>query len=172
MPYLNLIAILILLPCVIAGLSMAPWMPTRKKDLARINHLAALKKGEIFYELGSGDGRVSYFIAKNNPHCQVIGIEIAWPLFIYSKLKLFFAPQKNLCFKMGNIFKEDLSKADVIYVFAMKNTLNKKLKQKFNKELKKEARIISYVFSINNFSKNAHLSKNTKKDLGIYVYEI
>ncbi len=162
--------ILILTPIAITGFSLAPWVPTRKKDLERINKIANLKKGEIFYELGSGNGKVSYYIAKNNPDVKVHGFELSFPLLIYSKLINLFFKEKNLKFKLRNIFKQDLSKADVIYVFGMPKVLENKLKEKILKEVKKGTRIISYTFKIEGL--NPVKKDILEKQASIYLYEI
>ena len=36
----------------------APWVPTRRRDMERILALAKIKPGEVFYDLGCGDGRL------------------------------------------------------------------------------------------------------------------
>jgi hypothetical protein len=65
MAYFELIIVLIILPFAIAGISFAPWVPTRSKDIKRGLDLAKMKPNEIFFELGCGDGRVVFFANKN-----------------------------------------------------------------------------------------------------------
>ncbi len=125
---------------------IAPYFPTRSKHLEAINKICALKPGEIFYELGCGDARVSRHLAKHNPEAQIIALEMAVILFLIAKIKSLRYP--NLTVKWQNIFWEDLSKADGVYVFGMTDSLNKKLRAKFLEELKPKSRIISYVFSM------------------------
>ena len=170
---ISYLLILVTLPIAIAGLSIAPWLPTRKKDLKRANKLANLKKDEVFYELGCGDARVSSYVALKNPQSKVIAFELALPLYFVAKVRSLLFPRKNLKIKLGNIFKKDLSRANVIYVFAMKESLNNKLKKKFLKELKKGTKIISYAFSMNDWEKGKmKIDKPSEKDPGMYVYEI
>ena len=145
---LTLAALAVLLPILLAGVSLAPWVPTRKGDLAQINHLANLQDGQTFLEIGCGTARVAKFIAQANPQARVIGIEMAWPLFLLAKCKSLLV--KNLHIKLGNIFKkrfqQDFAKADVLFVFAMKGNLNGQLKDKICRDCSKSVKVISYVF--------------------------
>ncbi len=126
----------------------APYFPTRKGHLALIQKVAQLKAGDTFYELGCGDARVSIALAKAYPEAQIIGLEMAGPLFFWAWIKAKLSRQKNLTIKWKNIFWQNLSDADSVYIFGMTESLNKKLKEKFLAELKPEARIISYVFTM------------------------
>ena len=152
-----------------ATLSLAPWVPSRKKDLERIFKVAELKPGEVFYDLGCGNGRIIFYASKNF-HIKSIGIYLALPLFLTCKIRQFFHPKKDIIFKYKSLFKEDLSKADVIYVFGLPNSLEKKLKQKLEKELKSGARVIPYCFSIKGL-KPKIVDKPNKKDNSIYLYQ-
>jgi len=170
-PYIAVIIVLVLLPIALTGFSLAPFVPCRKKDLKRINTLTKLKSGQKFYELGSGDGRVSRYIAKNNPQAKIIGIELAITLYLWTKLKNFIFRIKNLEFKNKNIFHINLSEADVIYFYGMPKAINNKLLQKLKSEMKPTARIISYVFKIQEL-KLITINKPTPKDASINVYSI
>ncbi len=153
-----------------AFLSLAPWLPARKKDLKRIFKLADLKPNEIFYDLGCGDGKIVIYAAKHY-NAQAIGIELALPLYFICKIKQLFNYKKSIKFKFKSLFKENLQHADVIYVFGMKGKLKNKLKQKLEKELKKGARIISYSFPIDGWTPEI-IDKPSEKDLAIYLYKL
>lgn len=152
--------------------SIAPWMPSRKGDFERIDRLAALSPGQIFYEFGCGDGRVCRYLASKNPQAIIIGIEIYWPLFVWAKIFSFFSRYKNLQIKYGNAFRQNLTKADVIFVFALPKTINHALKDKFQKELKPGAKAISYAFSISDWPGKITADKPKSEDLAIYTYYI
>jgi len=130
-----------------ACISVAPWVPTKKKDLEEIFRIMELKPGEKFYELGSGDGRVVFF-AHEKFKAEAVGLETALPLVIYSRLVALLKGNKEVVFKHKSMFKEDLSQADIVYTYLLPKTLEKRLKEKFKKELKPGSRVVSYVFSI------------------------
>ncbi len=145
--FLGLILIYFLITMFWACISVAPWVPTKKNDLEKIFNLADLKPGEVFYELGSGDGRVVFFV-QDKFKVKATGLETAIPLVLYCKLIAFFKRNKEVVFKHKSMFKENLSQADVVYTYLLPKTLEKRLKDKFKKELKPGARVVSYVFSI------------------------
>ena len=149
---------------------IAPWVPTRNKDLKRINKLAKLKKGQTFYELGCGDGRVCTYIAQKNPKNQVIGYEIFLPVYLIAKIRSL--PYPNLTVRWQNLFWEKLTDADVVYVFGMIESLNEPLKEKFLTELKPGSRIISYVFSMKEWSGKKETHQKSKNDKKINVYTV
>jgi len=132
----------------LASLSLAPWMPTRNKDLEQVDHIINLKPKQIFLEFGCGTARVSSYIAKKNPDCEIIGIEYSIPLFVYSRIKWKLVWPKNMTVQFGNAFKYPLHTIDVIYTFGMPKTINKPLKKKLLKEMKSWAKFVSYVFKI------------------------
>jgi len=168
---LEIVIWLILLTLAITALSLAPWVPTRKKDLPRVLKIADLKPGELFYDLGCGDGRVAFYISENSP-AKAIGIELAIPFFVYCRLKNYFLKNPRLEFKLKNIYRENLNNAKVVYLFAANSQkLNEKLVNKLLTELPNGAKIISYAFPILSL-KASQIDKPDNNDVAIYLYDI
>jgi SAM-dependent methyltransferase len=143
----------------------APWIPTRKKDYDRIAQLTDLKTGMTFYDLGSGSADILfYFSKKYNINCT--GIEISPFLFFYSKIKSLF--YKKVRIRYGNLYKYDISKADVVYVFLLPENYPD-LENKFNLELKKGAKLILSCWPF----KNRETNKISKKQncTSYYLYQ-
>lgn len=173
METLLLIALaLLLIPIAVAGMSLAPWVPARKKDFERIEKHLKLRDGDVFYELGSGEGRLSRFIAGRNPMVQVKAIEMALPLHLLSRLHLLLRPIPNLKLIYGNALNYDLSDADAIYTFATISTINRKLKPKFLRELKKGCTVVSYEFGIREWEGIAFADEPETRGAKIYIYVI
>lgn len=169
---ISLLFILFLIICsaniVFSVLSFAPWLPSRRRDLSRIFKLADLKPGQIFYDLGCGDGKVVLFAA-DHFKALIIGLEISLPFYLICQLRKFFRQRSNLIFKFKNLFKEDLSAADVVYFFGIPEKINRRLVSKLKKELKPGAKIISYSFKLNDWTAKI-IDRPTKNDLPIYLY--
>lgn len=136
-----------LLGCLI-GLSWfagsdAPYVATKSSRIKKALKKAGLKKGDLFYELGSGDGRVVIEAAKMG--AKAYGIEQSYLRILYSRLQASKLKNGKAYFIHGNIFNQDLSKADVVFIFLLpKGVL--KLEDRLKKELKKGAIIITQTF--------------------------
>ncbi len=148
--------------------SFAPWVPAFTKDIPRIFRVANLQPGEVFYDLGCGDGRVVVYAGKHFQG-EAIGIELLFPLFVVCKIRQFFSGSKNVKFKNKNLFHENLSRANVVYVFGIPGTLAYKVKEKFEKELMPGARVVSYAFKIQGLIPEL-VDKPSPKDNSIYRY--
>ncbi len=138
----------ILVPLALAGGSLAPWVPTVSSDLRRVQDVVSTKKTRRFLEFGCGDARVSHYIAKHNPDIKVTGIELALPMFVIAKIKSLIWPLPNLTIEFWSGFKKNFWDFDSIYLFAMPDSLKKKVLPKFEREAQKWTRLISYVFSM------------------------
>jgi len=163
------ILFLFLLSFAVAGLSFAPWVPCRSKDLERIFRVANLQPGEKFYDLGCGDGKTVFYAAKNF-NVKATGIEMSIPMFLTCQIRRLIHHIPHVQFKFDNFFRENLSDADVVYFFGMPDTIKNKLKKKLEKELKPGSRVISYAFSIAGWEPFL-IDKPTEKDISIFLYK-
>lgn len=158
------IFLLILIPLAIAGASFAPWSPTKTEDIERVKDVLQPKKGQRFLEFGCGDGRVCHGIASAYPDLEVVGIEMAFPLYIVSKIRQFIHPLPNLSIELWSGFKADFSEFDMIYMYGMPDSIAKKILPKFEKEAKTGTQLISYVFSFKDTQRDviSHSLKNRR----------
>jgi SAM-dependent methyltransferase len=166
-----IITLFLFIPVVYAGISLAPWIPTRKKDLKRIHTLANLQPHQKFIEIGCGNGRVCSSIAKKNPRSEVIGIELALPLYLFSKIRTLLFGPRNLTILFGNALQYPFSEANILYIFGLPNAINKKFRSKVLREVKNGGKIISYAFPITEWNGEERRDKPSKEDICIYIYE-
>jgi cyclopropane fatty-acyl-phospholipid synthase-like methyltransferase len=130
----------------------SPYVPTKDKEAEFFLKEAKLKKGQIFYDIGCGDGRIVRTAVKEY-QVKGTGIDIN-PLLIW--LAKFLAKTKkvkNVEFITKNIFDVDLRKVDVLYIFLMPKLIEK-IFPKLKKELKKGALVISHGFVVEGLKKN------------------
>ena len=177
MAILNIVASIVFLLITVAFFSLflssfssAPWVPTRRKDMNKIFELLDLKPGEVFYDLGAGNGNMTIMAAKKY-QARAIGIELALPMYLICKAREFFNLTHDIEFKLKSFFREDLSKADAVYLFGYPATIKNKVKSKLEKELKPGARVVSYAFKITGW-KPIKVDKTGRSKTPIYLYII
>ena len=122
----------------------APYVPTMKKQSEVALELLDLRKGQVLYELGCGDGRV--LLKAKEMGLKSIGYELNPILYLIAKIRTFKA-RNEIEVRYGNFWTADLGNADGVYVFLF-NKFMKKLDKKLSKELKKGAKLASYAFKI------------------------
>lgn len=142
----------ILIGCII-GLSWfagsdAPYVATKTSRIRKILKLAEVKKGLEFWELGSGDGRVVIEAAKMG--AKAFGVEQSWIRVLWSRFQAGKQNLPNAKFIHGDIFKQNFSSADLIYIFLLPKGV-KKLEPILKKNLKKGARVITQTFHFKNW---------------------
>jgi precorrin-6B methylase 2 len=147
-----------------ANIIGAAWQPTSKRRVRKMLEMAKVNSDDIVYDLGSGDGRIVTDVAKEY-NARAVGIE-ADPLRVFwSRLTILFLGLRNRAkIVWGNFFNQNISEATVVTLF-LSDKANQKLKSKFQEELKPGTRIVSYVWTFNEW-------KPVKSDNieEIYVY--
>ncbi len=98
---------------------------------------ADIKKNDVFYDLGSGDGRILVEAAKK---CvKVVGIEKNRLLNWFARRKT--KSLKNIKIIQGDIFKQKINNASIIVAY-LSQKITERLQKKIEKEVKKGTRII------------------------------
>lgn len=166
----SLLAAFIIFALVGGGLSLAPWVPTRRRDLERINRFIGLSQGETLYELGCGEGRVSHFLARQNPQAMVVGVEISPLLYGVARFRQLLSPLPNLQFRRGNFYYLKISDGDAFYTFATPATLGR-LHTHLAKAVKKPGRLISYAFHLEG-QEAARTSGNRAHEALLFEYKL
>lgn len=153
-----------------------PFVSIPNSVLKDIEKALALKEGSIVYDLGCGDARVLFYLAKNNPKLKYIGIENSPFPFVIAKVLSFWNKKvNNINVEIINkdFFDIDLSNATHIFTYLYPNIMDDLL-PKFDKELKSGTRVVSASF---HFTTKREISlidlKRGKYQLGklLYVYE-
>ena len=142
---LIIVFFIILLGFAIAGPLGAPWVPAFKKDLSKVIKDSKLKSGQVFYELGCGDGRFVEEAAKLG--ATAIGYEINPIMWLIAWVRNF--KYKNAHVYLGDFWGHDLSDGDVVMTFLTPRFMQK-LEDKLNQELKPGTTFVSYIFVLPN----------------------
>ena len=134
----------------------APYVPTSAVNIKNILKSANLRKGRIFYELGSGDGRVVLEAAKLG--ADSTGIEQSWIRVWLSRYYALKLSLKNARFSHGNIFTRNYYPADVIYIYLLPPAVAK-LEKKLKKELKPNSVVITQTYHFPNLKPYQKIDK-------------
>ncbi len=109
--------------------------------------VAELKPGEVFFDLGCGDGRTVILAAKTFG-ARSVGVEMREDL---AKRAMNVIHDNGLGDRVtivnGDMFKLDLTAADVVYLY-LTTSANEKIKPKMELELKAGTRIVSHDYEV------------------------
>ncbi len=141
--------ILILISGIVSSIYGAPYVPIRKKLAKDLLFFGELSAGDIFYDLGSGDGRVLISAVKDFGVERAIGYEVAlWPYlrsrFLIKRSHL----DDRISVRRKNVFKGDLSGASFIYMYLFPKLVDK-LAYKIAGECQIGTKILCPSFPIN-----------------------
>jgi predicted RNA methylase len=109
--------------------------------------MAGLKAGEVFFDLGAGDGR-TVIMAVKDFGARAVGVELREDL-VKKALGTVYEEglQGRITIVNGDMFNVDLTSADVIFLY-LTTSANEKVKPKLEAELKRGVRIISHDYEI------------------------
>lgn len=124
-----------------------PFVPTPPEVVDRMLELAEVKKGDVIYDLGSGDGRIIIRAAKKYG-VRGVGIEIDPDLVKRSRDNAWIEKVEHLVeFREQDALTVDLSKATVVTLYMLPE-FNLKLRPILWKQLKPGSRVVSHDFTI------------------------
>ncbi len=124
-----------------------PFVPTPIEVVDRMLELAEVKKGDVVYDLGSGDGRIVIRAAKKFG-VKAVGIEMdSWLLDKARKDARAAGVTHLVAFRAEDALKADISRATVVTLY-MLPWFNEAMKPSLKKFLKPGARIVAHDFGI------------------------
>jgi ubiquinone/menaquinone biosynthesis C-methylase UbiE len=124
-----------------------PYVPTPYAVVNEMLSMAGVKKGDILYDLGCGDGRIVITAAKEMG-CRGVGIDIDPQRIEESKNN---AAKEGVTdrvkFLQEDLFEADFSNATVVTLYLLQS-VNLELRPKLLRMLKPGTRIVSHDFSM------------------------
>jgi ribosomal protein L11 methylase PrmA len=125
---------------------IVPFVPTPQVVVDRMIELAGVKKGDVVYDLGSGDGRIVITAAKNG--ARAVGFEIDGNLVKESRENIKKAGVEKLAeIRQADILTVDLSPASVITMYLLPD-VNLKLRPNILNQMKPGSRVVSHAFDM------------------------
>jgi len=124
-----------------------PYVPTPQPVVDKMLEMGNVKKGDLLYDLGCGDGRIVVTAAKNRG-ARGIGIDIDPERIRDAQAN---AKQAGVTgqveFRLGDLFKTDLSNATVVTLYLLPD-INRRLRPQLWKQLKVGTRVVSHAFDM------------------------
>lgn len=154
---INLVLSIIVILIVIVAVSIiwplllgAAWSPTSFRIIDRMLEMAEIVSGDVVYDLGSGDGRIVVEAAKKY-QAKGVGIEVDPLRVIWSGINVYLMRLNgSVRIVWGNIFHQDIGDATIVTLFLWQRT-NQKLKKKLLSELKPGTRVVSYIWTFDDW---------------------
>lgn len=121
------------------------YVPTPPEVVDAMLKMAQVRKGDVLYDLGSGDGRIPIAAARTYG-VRAVGIDIDPQRIAEAKANAKVAQvEDKVTFRQEDLFKTDFSEASVVTLYLL-DTLNEKLRPRLLAELKPGTRIVSHAF--------------------------
>lgn len=135
------------------------YVPTPHEVVVDMLRLAGVKKGDVLYDLGCGDGRIPVTAAKSYG-IRAVGIDIDPDRIAEAQENARKARVTQLVeFRLEDLFKSDFRDATVVTLYLLPE-LNLKLRPRLLAELKPGTRIVSHQFDMGDWRPDKKLETN------------
>jgi len=152
---------------------IVPYVPTPQEVVERMLELAQVKKGDVVYDLGSGDGRIVVTAAKKYG-VKAIGFEIDPERIKESKENIAKAGVGNLVeIRQQDIRTVDLSGASVLTMYLLPE-VNLMIRPNIWKQMKPGSRVVSHDFDMGDWKplKTEHIKDGATWDHTLYLWHV
>lgn len=145
-----------------------PFAPTPKKNVKVIIDLLDLKPGQIFYDLGCGDGQ--FLIEAGRRGAKAIGFEISPWIYFKARLNILINQSPAQVF-FKNFYHVKITDADRVFCFLITSVMPK-VEKKLKAELRPGAKIVCYGFKLPNWQPDKIIYTNpyNRKASKIFLY--
>lgn len=131
---------------------IVPFVPTPQEVVDKMIELAGVKKGDVVYDLGSGDGRIVIAAAKKG--ARAVGFDIDGDLVKESRENIRKAGLQELAeIRQQDILTVDLSAASVVTMYLLPD-VNLMLRPNILSQLKPGSRVVSHAFDMGDWKPN------------------
>jgi SAM-dependent methyltransferase len=125
---------------------IVPFVPTPQEVVDKMIELAGVKKGDVVYDLGSGDGRIVITAAKRG--ARAVGFDVDGDLVKESRDNIRKAGVQELAeIRQQDILTVDLSGASVVTMYLLPD-VNLKLRPNVLSQMKPGSRVVSHAFDM------------------------
>jgi SAM-dependent methyltransferase len=142
--------------------------PTRQAVANAMLKLARVGRGDVVYDLGSGDGRI-VILAAQKYGARGVGVEIDPPLIDRSRqVAREGEVAQRVRFIEADLFTADISEATVVTLY-LSPDVNRRLEEKLRRELRPGTRIVSHQFRIGSWAPEQTVRAEDGTDLFLWT---
>ncbi len=144
------------------------YVPTPPEVVEEMLKMANVHKGDVLYDLGSGDGRIVIAAAKKFG-VRGVGIDIDPERIREAEANAKAAGVTNLVkFRQEDLFEADIHEATVVTLYLLER-LNEQLRPKLLRDLKPGTRIVSHAFRMGDWEPEKSAEVNGRR---IYMWTV
>lgn len=146
-----------------------PYTPAPLHWIEKILDELKVKKGQVLYDLGCGDGRMVKLAAERG--LEAYGYELSPTAYLHAVWNV--RSLKNAKILYGDFYSVDYKDADIVYFFLTKHVISD-VENKILRKLKKGTKVVSYGNKLKVGQLKKVIDTDTKKDHAaqIYFYEV
>lgn len=155
------------------GKKIVPYVPTPQEVVERMLDLAQVQKGDVVYDLGSGDGRIVVTAAKKYG-VRAVGFEIDPERIKESHENIKKAGVGHLVeIRQQDIRTVDLSSASVLTMYLLPE-VNLLIRPNIWKQMKPGSRVVSHDFDMGDWKplKTEHIKDGSSWDHTLYLWHV
>jgi Mycolic acid cyclopropane synthetase len=152
---------------------IVPYVPTPQEVVERMLEMAQVKKGDVVYDLGSGDGRI-VITAAQKYGVRAIGFEIDPERIKESRENIKKAGVGNLVeIRQQDIRTVDLAPASVLTMYLLPE-VNLMIRPNIWKQMKPGSRVVSHDFDMAEWKplKTEHIKDGHSWDHTLYLWHV
>jgi hypothetical protein len=152
---------------------IVPFVPTPQDIVERMLEMAEIKKGDVLYDLGSGDGRIVITAAKKYG-IRAVGFEIDAELVRQSRENVRKEGVAKLAeIRQQDILTVDLAPATVVTMYLLPD-VNLRLRPRLLSQLRTGARVVSHDFDMGDWKavKTLNVKDSSGWDHTLYLWRI
>ncbi len=148
-----------------------PYVPTTEEAVIAMLKLADVKKTDVVYDLGCGDGRIVVAAAKEFG-AHGVGIDINPVRINEAKENAKKANVEKLVrFEENDLFEADIHEATVVTLFLLSD-INLKLRPKLLRDLKPGTRVVSNTFSMGDWKPDKEATVGNEAEAGYLSHHL
>jgi SAM-dependent methyltransferase len=148
-----------------------PYVPTHERIVAEMLKVANVKKGDVLYDLGSGDGRIVITAAKRFG-TRGVGVDID-PVRVKEAREnaVKAGVTDRVKFLQQDLFETDIREATVVTLYLLPE-VNLRLRPKLLSDLKPGTRVVSHNYDMGDWTPLKTLQVRVPEEHTIYYWVV